>query len=79
MSANDGLQSGIRTSGVILSSAYRLFDINYKVYVIGDNVLETPGDNAPAIDAAIKTGVIPKLPANVITLKQALAALQKSG
>ena len=73
------LQSGIRTSGVILSSTYALFDKNYKVYVIGDNVIESPGENAPATDAAIKTGIIPKLPANVITLKQALAALQRSG
>jgi nicotinamidase-related amidase len=30
-------QSGIRTSGVVLSTTYRLFDLNYNVYVIGDS------------------------------------------
>lgn len=69
--------SGIRTSGVILSTAYRLFDLNYKVYVIADNVIETPPDDG--IAAAILTGIIPKLPADVITLDQAIAALGRSG
>lgn len=61
-----------------MSTAYRLFDLNYNVYVIADNVIETPpeGDD---VNNAILTGVIPKLPANVITLKQAIAALGRSG
>lgn len=62
----------------MLSTAYRLFDLNYNVYVIADNSIETPPD-APGIDAAIKQGVLPKLPANVITLDQAIAALARSG
>jgi len=70
--------SGIRTSGVILSTAYRLFDLDYNVYVIANNTIETPSD-APGINAAILEGVIPKLPANVITIEQALAALNNSG
>lgn len=70
--------SGIRTSGVILSTAYRLFDLNFNVYVIGNNSIETPPDT-PGIDQAIKQGIIPKLPANVITLEQAIAALARSG
>jgi hypothetical protein len=72
------LQSGIRTSGVVLSTAYRLFDLNYKVYVISNNTIES-APNTAGIDQAIKQGIIPKLPANVITLEQALAALERSG
>ncbi|QDS76959.1 hypothetical protein FKW77_005332 [Venturia effusa] len=70
--------SGIRTSGVVLSTVYRLFDLNYNVYVIGENSIETP-PNGLQVDTAIKQGVIPKLPATVITLAQALAALTRSG
>ncbi|KAE9982440.1 hypothetical protein BLS_006020 [Venturia inaequalis] len=70
--------SGIRTSGVILSTVYRLFDLNYNVYVIGENAIETP-PNGLEVDKAIKQGVISKLPATVITLTQGLAALKRSG
>lgn len=70
-------QSGVRTSGVILSTAYRLFDLNYNVFVISDNVIESAPDNG--INKAILEGIIPKLPANVISLQQALGALSRSG
>jgi len=70
--------SGVRTSGVVLSTAYRLFDMNFKVFVISNNTIESPSDE-PGIDAAIKEGIIPKLPADVITLEQAIAALKRSG
>jgi len=96
--------SGVRTSGVILSTAYRLFDLDYNVYVsvlssfrgliflleglclltkrfryvISNNTIETPPDT-PGINAAILEGVIPKLPANVISVEQAIEALGNSG
>lgn len=70
--------SGIRTSGVILSTVYRLFDLNYNVYVISNNTIESAPDT-PGIDAAILEGIIPKLPANVISIEQALSALGRSG
>lgn len=63
---------------MILSTAYRLFDLNYNVYVIADNVIESAPDT-PSINQAILEGIIPKLPANVITLDQAIAALGRSG
>lgn len=62
----------------MLSTAYTLFDLDYNVYVIMNNSIETPS-NAPGIDAAIKGGILPKLPANVITIDQAKAALALSG
>lgn len=70
--------TGIRTSGVILSTAYRLFDLNYKVYVVSDAVIESPPDT-PGINAAILQGIIPKFPADVINVEQAVAALGRSG
>jgi nicotinamidase-related amidase len=70
--------SGIRTSGVILSTVYHLFDLNYNVYVISNNTIESAPDT-PGIEAAILEGIIPKLPANVITIEQALSALSRSG
>jgi len=72
------VMSGIRTSGVIMSTAYELFDMDYNIFVIGENVIETP-PNGLEVDKAIKTGALPKLPANVITLDQAIAALGRSG
>lgn len=72
------IQSGIRTSGVILSTTYQLFDKNFKIYLIDETSIETPPDTL-GIDKAIKQGIIPKLPADVITLKQAKDALKRSG
>lgn len=70
--------SGVRISGVILSTVYRLFDLDYDVYVIANNTIETPPDT-PGINAAILEGVIPKLPAKVISVEQAIEALGRSG
>lgn len=50
----------------------------YISYVIANNTIETPS-NVPGINAAILEGIIPKLPANVITIEQAEAALKRSG
>ncbi|CAK4030433.1 Hypothetical predicted protein [Lecanosticta acicola] len=47
-------------------------------YVIANNTIETPPDT-PGINEAILEGIIPKLPANVITIEQAMAALERSG
>lgn len=71
-------QSGIRTSGVILNTVYQLFNDNYKIYVIVDNCIEM-SPNTADMDRAIKEGIIPKLPVDVITLEQALGALNRSG
>ncbi|KAK5136609.1 hypothetical protein LTR08_002623 [Meristemomyces frigidus] len=70
--------SGIRTSGVILNTAYRLFNLDYNVYVIANNTIET-APNDPDINTNILAGILPKIPVNVITIEQALAALNSSG
>ncbi|KAL6232095.1 hypothetical protein BDW75DRAFT_233080 [Aspergillus navahoensis] len=71
------VMSGIRTSGVILSAALRLFDLNYNVYVISNNTIEIAPDT-PGINQAILQGILPKLPVNIITIEQALDALNRS-
>ena len=47
-------------------------------YVISNNTIET-GDDAALIQSATLNGIIPKLPADVISIEQALAALNRSG
>ncbi|KAJ5226126.1 cysteine hydrolase family protein [Penicillium chermesinum] len=69
--------SGIRTSGVVLSTAMRLFDLDFKVYVIANNTIET-GDDATAINNVILRGILPKMPLDVITIEQAIDALSRS-
>lgn len=53
-------------------------DIFGRSYVIANNTIE-PSPDEPGINAAILEGIIPKLPADVITIEQAMAALQNSG
>lgn len=71
-------QSGTRSSGVILSTVYTLYDLDYNVYVISNNTIES-APNTANIDEAIKAGILPKLPVNVINIDQAKAALALSG
>ncbi|KAI3028634.1 hypothetical protein CBS147345_2047 [Aspergillus niger] len=71
--------SGIRTSGVVLSTALRLLDMNYNVYVISNNTIETPSTYAPLNQKIILEGILPELPVNVITIEQAIGALNRSG
>jgi len=46
--------------------------------VIANNTIESPSDS-PGIYASILNGIVPKLTANVITIEQAIAALNQSG
>jgi hypothetical protein len=60
--------SGIHTLGVILSTGYRLFYLNYEVFVVSSNIIESLLDTL-GIGVALLEGVIPKFLANVITLE----------
>ncbi len=55
---------------MILSTAYALGDLDYTVYVISDNVIES-APNTNNINQAILSGILPKISARVITLDQA--------
>ena len=71
------VQSGVRTSGVILTTAIRLYDLDYNVYIISDNVIETAPDNG--IHASILENILPKFVGiQVISSDQAMAALERS-
>lgn len=47
-------------------------------YVIANNTIESP-PNTPDIHANILNGILPKLPVDIITVEQAIAALNQSG
>ena len=54
----------------------------YHSYVMSNNTIETPSTasvDATPIDTATLGGIIPNLPANVITIEQAITALGRSG
>ncbi|OJJ79790.1 uncharacterized protein ASPGLDRAFT_180330 [Aspergillus glaucus CBS 516.65] len=69
--------SGIRTSGVVLSTVFRLFDLDYNIYVISNNTLET-SSNAQIINDNILTAILPKMPVGVISVEQAIAGIKRS-
>ncbi|KAI7061637.1 hypothetical protein KC339_g16757, partial [Hortaea werneckii] len=73
---NTVVLSGIRTGGVVASTAYRLFDLGYKVYIIANNTIEV-GDRGSDDNAAFLSVALPKLPVDIITLDQALQGLQR--
>ena len=52
--------------------------LTYIRYVIANNTFESP-PNTPDINTNILEGILPKLPVGVITIEQALAALERSG
>lgn len=55
-----------------------MFQADIVRYVIANNTIE-PAPDGPEINTAILSGIIPKLPASVITIEQAVAALARSG
>jgi hypothetical protein len=72
-----GLQSGLSLSGVVMSTVYRLFDLDYNIYVIEDNVLELPPGQTVDFKKVLLGNLLPKMNLNVISLDEALQALEK--
>ncbi|KAJ5702989.1 cysteine hydrolase family protein [Penicillium malachiteum] len=70
--------SGLTLSGVVMSTIYRLFDLDYHIYVIADNVIELPVDQTRMFSTVLLDQLIPKMKLNVISLDQALSALERS-
>ncbi|KAE8377130.1 cysteine hydrolase family protein [Aspergillus bertholletiae] len=70
--------SGMTLSGVVMSTIYRLFDLDYNIYVIGDNVLELPVEQTAVFSEVMLDTLLPKMSLKVISLKEALQALGKS-
>ena len=61
-----------------MSTVYRLFDLDYKIYVISDNVLEHPVQQTAEISRVMLSTLLPKMNLQVISIEQALWALEQS-
>ena len=61
-----------------MSTIYRLFDLDYNIYVISDNVLELPPDQHPEMSKVLLETLLPKMNLRVISLDEALDALGRS-
>ena len=72
------LQSGLTLSGVMMSTIYRLFDLDYHVYVIRDNVLDLPVDQTAAVSNVMLDLLLPRMGFRIISIDEALQALEHS-
>ncbi|CAI7597893.1 unnamed protein product [Penicillium manginii] len=70
--------SGLSLSGVIMSTVYHLFDLDYNIYVIEDNVLELPPSDTAEFKALFVQKILPRMNLQVISLETALRALEQS-
>ncbi|KAH8887219.1 Isochorismatase hydrolase [Thozetella sp. PMI_491] len=70
--------SGLTLSGVVMSTVYRLFDLDYNIYVISDTVMELPLDDHAEFSTLLLGTLLRKMNLNVISLDQALQMLQVS-
>jgi nicotinamidase-related amidase len=57
-----------------MSTVYRLFDLDYNIYVISDNVLDLP----PEHPSALLDHIFPKMKVKAISIDDALKALGRS-
>lgn len=71
-------QSGLSLSGVVMATVYRLFDLDYNVYVIRDNVLELPVEQTAEVAHVMMDILLPKMALSVISLEEAIEALRRS-
>ncbi|KAL4735321.1 Isochorismatase-like protein [Aspergillus similis] len=70
--------SGLSLSGVVMITVYRLFDLDYNVYVIRDNVLELPVEQTTEVAHVMVDILLPKMGISVISLEEAIEALGRS-
>ncbi|KAF4540248.1 hypothetical protein BFW01_g8016 [Lasiodiplodia theobromae] len=70
--------SGLSLSGVVMSTVYRLFDLDYNIYVISDNVLELPPDEHTDVSKVMLETLLPKMNLRSISIDEALQMLEQS-
>lgn len=61
-----------------MATVYRLFDLDYEIYVIRDNVMELPVDQTEIVANVMLDILLPKMELHAITLAEALRALDHS-
>jgi hypothetical protein len=69
------MKSGLSISGVVMSTLYHLIDLDIRVYVISDNVIELPPDQTAVVPRAFLDFVVPKFGRKTLTLEEALRGL----
>ncbi|KAM0215183.1 hypothetical protein ACHAQD_008511 [Fusarium lateritium] len=67
--------SGLTLSGAVMSTIYRLLDLDYKIFVISDNVLELPTSHHAEYSSIVLGSLLEKVNVKVISLETALQAL----
>ena len=65
-------------SGVVMSTVYRLFDLDYNIYVIRDNVAEIPIEQTADFSKLLLDSILPKMNLKVISIEEALQVLEQS-
>lgn len=60
-----------------MSTVHRLFDLDYNIYVISDNVLELPPDGNPEFSKVMLDTLLPKMNLSPISLDEALQMLKQ--
>jgi hypothetical protein len=58
-----------------MATVYRLFDLDFNIYVIRDNVVELPVDQDKEFSKVLLEALIPKMHLRVISLDEAIQAL----
>ena len=63
---------------MVMSTIYRLFDLDYNIYVISDNVLELPLSDHAEVSKVMLHTLLPKMNLRVISLGEAMLALEQT-
>jgi hypothetical protein len=71
-------QSGLTLSGVVMSTVYRLFDLDFNIFVIADNVLELPLDHHRDFSKILLGTLMPSMKLKVISIDEALQVLKRT-
>lgn len=72
------IQSGLSFTGVVMSTVYRLFDLDYNIIVISDNVLELPPHQTDDFKKILLDTLLPKMRLKVVSIDEALETLKQS-
>lgn len=59
-----------------MSTVYHLFDLDFNVYIISDNVIELPVEQTAEFSNIMLGGLVPKMNCRAITLDEALRILK---
>ncbi|KAG8420287.1 hypothetical protein J3459_011192 [Metarhizium acridum] len=70
--------SGLTLSGAVMATIYQLFDSDYNVVVIRDNVAELPIEQTTAFSDVMLHMLLPKMGLTVMSVDEAICALQNS-